>query len=123
MVELAKQVKPSDRGELEITDLNRLYLEKGLLNVEVMGRGYTWLDTGTHGNLLSAAQFVQTIEERQGLKISCPEEVAYRNGFITDEQLKSLADEQFKSGYGQYLHKILRDSQRYCGDLRDRFDL
>ncbi|NQZ03471.1 glucose-1-phosphate thymidylyltransferase RfbA [Idiomarina sp.] len=123
VVELAKQVKPSDRGELEITDLNRLYLEKGLLNVEVMGRGYTWLDTGTHGNLLSAAQFVQTIEERQGLKISCPEEVAYRNGFITDEQLKSLADEQFKSGYGQYLHKILRDSQRYCGDLRDRFDL
>ncbi|MBT42227.1 MAG: glucose-1-phosphate thymidylyltransferase [Idiomarina sp.] len=122
VVELAKQVKPSDRGELEITDLNRLYLEKEQLHVEVMGRGYTWLDTGTHGNLLSAAQFVQTIEERQGLKISCPEEVAYRNGFITDEQLKTLANEQYKSGYGQYLYKILRDDQRYCGDLKDRFD-
>lgn len=123
VVELAKQVKPSDRGELEITDLNKLYLEKNQLNVEVMGRGYTWLDTGTHGNLLSAAQFVQTIEERQGLKISCPEEVAYRNGFIDGDQLKKLADEQYKSGYGQYLYKILRDDQRYCGDLKERFDL
>lgn len=121
VVEFAKQITPSHRGELEITDLNRKYLDAGHLNVEIMGRGYTWLDTGTHSSLLSAAQFVQTIEERQGLKISCPEEVAYRIGFIDDKQLELLALEQFKSGYGKYLIKIVEDSKRYSGDLRERF--
>ncbi|WP_024460086.1 glucose-1-phosphate thymidylyltransferase RfbA [Marinimicrobium sp. LS-A18] len=119
--EIAKSLKPSARGELEITDLNMHYLRQGELNVEIMGRGYTWLDTGTHENLLSAAQYVQTIEKRQGLKISCPEEAAYRQGFISDEQLEALAHAQVKSGYGQYLLKILKDRQRPCGDLRNRF--
>jgi glucose-1-phosphate thymidylyltransferase len=119
--EMAKQVKPSARGELEITDLNMMYLQNGLLNVEIMGRGYTWLDTGTHGNLLSAAQYVQTIEERQGLKISCPEEVAYRMGFIDDVQFEKLAQGLIKSGYGQYLIKILKDSTRVSGGLAKRF--
>lgn len=120
--EIAKGLKPSSRGELEITDLNMHYLRNNQLNVEIMGRGYTWLDTGTHENLLSAAQYVQTIEKRQGLKISCPEEAAYRQGFISDEQLEALATELTKSGYGQYLFKILNDSQRPCGDLRLRFE-
>jgi glucose-1-phosphate thymidylyltransferase len=118
--ELAKLIKPSPRGELEITDLNILYLERNQLNVEVMGRGYTWLDTGTHQNLLSAGQFVQTVEERQGLKIGCPEEVAYRMGFIGDEELMALAVEQKKSGYGMYLEKILRDHDLYSGDYVGR---
>jgi len=121
VVELAKQVKPSPRGELEITDLNMLYLQQDKLNVEIMGRGYTWLDTGTHRNLLSAALFVQTIEERQGLKMSCPEEVAYRMGFIDDTQFEKLANEQIKSGYGQYLLKVLKDSSRPKGELLKRF--
>lgn len=120
--DIAKSLKPSARGELEITDLNMHYLRNGELNVEIMGRGYTWLDTGTHENLLSAAQYVQTIEKRQGLKISCPEEAAYRRGFIDDAQLEQLAAEQVKSGYGQYLFKILEDSQRPCGDLRQRLE-
>lgn len=115
--DIAKSLVPSSRGELEITDLNMHYLRQGQLNVEIMGRGYTWLDTGTHENLLSAAQYVQTIEQRQGLKISCPEEAAYRMGFIDDAQLESLANELTKSGYGQYLFKILRDSQLPCGGL------
>lgn len=119
--EIAKGLKPSRRGELEITDVNMSYLKRDQLNVEIMGRGYTWLDTGTHENLLSAAQYVQTIEKRQGLKISCPEEAAYRQGYINDEQLEALANSQAKSGYGQYLLKILKDSQRPCGDLRSRF--
>ena len=119
--EMAKQVKPSSRGELEITDLNMMYLNNGMLNVEIMGRGYTWLDTGTHGNLLSAAQYVQTIEERQGLKISCPEEVAYRMGFIDDAQFEKLANSLIKSGYGQYLVKILKDTTRQSGGLAERF--
>ena len=105
--DLAKEVKPSPRGELEITDLNMLYLKQNKLNVEIMGRGYTWLDTGTHNNLLSAAQYVQTIEERQGLKMSCPEEVAYRMGYIDADQLQILAEPLVKSGYGKYLLGLL----------------
>lgn len=111
VVELAKQVKPSVRGELEITDLNMLYLNQGNLSVEIMGRGYTWLDTGTHGNLLSAAQYVQTIEERQGLKIGCPEEVAYRMGYITTTELELLAKPLIKSGYGEYLLNLIESEQ------------
>lgn len=103
---LARQIKPSARGELEITDLNRLYLEQGDLNVEIMGRGYAWLDTGTHESLLDASQFIATIEQRQGLKVSCPEEIAYRQGWITRQQLKQLARPLLKNGYGQYLQGI-----------------
>jgi glucose-1-phosphate thymidylyltransferase len=102
-VELAKQVRPSHRGELEITDLNRLYLDAGDLHVELMGRGFAWLDTGTHASLLDAANYVRIIEERQGLKISCPEEIAWRKAFIDDAQLEQLAEPLRKSGYGQYL--------------------
>jgi glucose-1-phosphate thymidylyltransferase len=100
---LAQQVKPSARGELEITDLNRLYLEAGELNVELMGRGFAWLDTGTHASLLDAALYVRIIEERQGLKVSCPEEIAWRLGFIDDEGLRRVAEPLRKSGYGEYL--------------------
>jgi len=107
---LARDVRPSARGELEITDLNRLYLEAGRLNVELMGRGYAWLDTGTHNSLLDAATFVRIVEERQGLKMCCPEEIAWRLGHIDDEQLEALATPLVKSGYGQYLLKLLSDS-------------
>ena len=100
---LADRIKPSARGELEITDLNRLYLEAGKLNVELMGRGFAWLDTGTHSSLLDAALYVRIVEERQGLKISCPEEIAWRLGFIDDEGLKRVAEPLRKSGYGEYL--------------------
>ncbi|HEY1125752.1 MAG TPA: glucose-1-phosphate thymidylyltransferase RfbA [Sphingobium sp.] len=106
-VERAHQIKPSPRGELEITDLNRLYLEAGELNVELMGRGYAWLDTGTHGSLLDAANYVRITEERQGLKICCPEELAWRMGFIDDAQLLRIAEPLRKSGYGEYLVKLL----------------
>ena len=109
MVELAKTVKPSTRGELEITDLNRLYLEQGTLNVKTMGRGYAWLDTGTHESMLEASQFISTIEKRQGLKVACPEEIAWRNGWIADAQLEKLAQVFAKSGYGQYLFGVLKD--------------
>jgi glucose-1-phosphate thymidylyltransferase len=106
-VERAHQIAPSPRGELEITDLNRLYLEAGELNVELMGRGYAWLDTGTHGSLLDAANYVRITEERQGLKICCPEELAWRMGFIDDAQLLRIAEPLRKSGYGEYLVKLL----------------
>jgi glucose-1-phosphate thymidylyltransferase len=108
-VEYAHAIKPSARGELEITDLNRMYLEAGDLNVELMGRGFAWLDTGTHNSLLDAALYVRIVEERQGLKISCPEEIAWRQGFISDDQLAALAAPLRKSGYGEYLLDQLKN--------------
>jgi glucose-1-phosphate thymidylyltransferase len=109
VVELAKNLKPSARGELEITDLNRLYLEQGKLSVEIMGRGYAWLDTGTHESLLNASQFIATIETRQGLKVSCPEEIAYRQKWIDAAQLERLAHPLAKNGYGQYLLRVINE--------------
>ena len=109
MVEIARSIKPSARGELEITDVNRVYLERHALSVEVFGRGVAWLDTGTHDALLQASNFVETLEKRQGLKIACPEEIAYRLGYIDAEQLKALAVPLGKSDYGQYLYDILQD--------------
>ncbi|WP_376742010.1 glucose-1-phosphate thymidylyltransferase RfbA [Sporomusa sp. GT1] len=106
VVELAKSLKPSARGELEITDLNRLYLDQGTLQVEIMGRGYAWLDTGTQESLLQAAQYIATIQERQGLMVACPEEIAYRMGYITKAKLEALAMPMSKNSYGQYLLRI-----------------
>jgi glucose-1-phosphate thymidylyltransferase len=108
VVELARTLKPSPRRELEITDLNRLYLERGRLSVEIMGRGYAWLDTGTHDSLLEAGQFIATIEKRQGLKIACPEEIAWRQGWIDDAQLEKCAAALGKSAYGEYVRSLLR---------------
>ena len=108
-VDIAASLKPSARGELEITDVNRVYLERGELEVAVMGRGYAWLDTGTHGSLLEASQFIETIERRQGLKIACVEEIAYRMGYISAADLEALAAPLVKSGYGQYLLQVLRE--------------
>ena len=110
VVELAKRLQPSPRGELEITDLNRLYLEQGQLQVEIMGRGYAWLDTGTHDSLLDAGQFIATLERRQGLKIACPEEIAWRKGWIDAAQLEKLAQPLAKNGYGQYLQRLLKET-------------
>lgn len=109
VVSMAKSLKPSARGELEITDLNRLYLKKQKLNVEIMGRGYAWLDTGTHDSLLEASQFIATLENRQGLKVSCPEEISYRRGWIDATQLEKLAVPLSKNGYGQYLYRVLQE--------------
>ena len=108
VVDIAKSIKPSARGELEITSVNEVYLKQGQLNVEIMGRGYAWLDTGTHDSLIEAAQFIQTIEHRQGFKVACPEEIAYRNGWVNAQQLEQLAQPYLKTGYGQYLIDLLK---------------
>ena len=113
VVDLAKQVKPSARGELEITDLNRMYLEDGTLNVQLLGRGYAWLDTGTMDTLVEAAEFVQVIEQRQGIMISAPEEIAYLHGWITREELLKSADTYGKSPYGEHLHRVADGKIRY----------
>lgn len=110
VVDLAKSLKPSPRGELEITDLNRLYLQQGTLSVEIMGRGYAWLDTGTHESLLDASQFIATLEARQGLKVACPEEIAFRQKWIDASQLEKLAQPLAKNGYGHYLQRILKET-------------
>lgn len=106
--DIAADIKPSARGEVEITDVNKRYLEQGQLNVEIMGRGYAWLDTGTHDSLLEAASFIATLQKRQGLQVACPEEIAFRQGWISAEQLLQLADPLKKNGYGQYLLNLLK---------------
>ena len=109
VVDIVKSIKPSARGELEITSVNEVYLKQNQLNVEIMGRGYAWLDTGTHDSLIEAAQFIQTIEHRQGFKVACPEEIAYRNCWVSAEQLEQLAQPYLKTGYGQYLIDLLQE--------------
>ena len=122
VVELARQVRPSARGELEITDLNRLYLQKNLLDVQTMGRGYAWLDTGTHESMLEASQFIHTIENRQGVKVAAPEEVAWRMGWIDDAQLEKLALVLAKSSYGQYLQRLLAEkiTEKITGKVTEK---
>ncbi|MDB5945743.1 MAG: rfbA [Ramlibacter sp.] len=112
VVEIARSVRPSPRGELEITDINRSYLSRGQLSVQMMNRGYAWLDTGTHDGLLEASHFIATLEHRQGLKIACPEEIAWRSGFIDTEQFERLAQPLIKNGYGQYMLRLLKDEKK-----------
>ena len=107
--DIAASIRPSARGELEITEVNARYLEQGRLDVEIMGRGYAWLDTGTHDSLMEAGQFIATLEKRQGLKVACPEEIAFRAGWIDAERLGALAEPMRKNGYGQYLLSLLRE--------------
>ena len=109
VLDIAGELKPSARGELEITDVNQTYLDRGKLHVELMGRGYAWLDTGTHDSLLEASSFIATLQKRQGLQVACPEEIAYANGWITSEQLLKLAEPLSKSHYGQYLQRLVKD--------------
>jgi len=121
VVNIAREIRPSERGELEISDVNKCYLDMGRLEVSLMGRGYAWLDTGTHSSLLEASRFVEILERRQGLKIACPEEIAWRLGYIGDEQLEAIGSSMGKNGYGQYLLKILKKTSLHGPS--DAFDL